>query len=207
MPRFVLRLPPVGPLCSAGITPLHRYYEPVRQALVFAVLRLSARTATLLPRAFSAGRGALPCFYPCPCVRAAALYPAERRARRSVSGAPAAFAVIVPAQRSDLQMTGPRPDVHASLRPVTLAHPAERGFVGGLRRRDLPRRRHPSYAASISTASGLSPYGSTGTSRHHTTISAGQDQQESPTTWRRSVVVVGRLVAVKDVSAGAPAGA
>jgi hypothetical protein len=32
----------------------------------------------------------------------------------------------------------------------TLAHPAERGFVGGLRRRDFPRRRHPSYAASIS---------------------------------------------------------
>src|SRR6266852_52507 len=29
----------------------------------------------------------------------------------------------------------------------------------------------------------------------------------SPTTWRRSVVVVGRSVAVEDVSAGAPAGA
>jgi hypothetical protein len=41
-----------------------------------------------------------------------------------------------------------------------------------------------------------------------TTISAGQDQQRvSPTTWRHSVVVVGRLVAVKNVSAGAPIGA
>ncbi|MBE3088360.1 MAG: hypothetical protein IMZ71_04530 [Chloroflexi bacterium] len=30
-----------------------------------------------------------------------------------------------------------------------LAHPAQRGFVGGLRRRDLPRRRHPSSAAPI----------------------------------------------------------
>ena len=29
----------------------------------------------------------------------------------------------------------------------------------------------------------------------------------TPTTWRLSVVVVGRSVAVKDVSAGAPAGA
>jgi hypothetical protein len=29
-----------------------------------------------------------------------------------------------------------------------LAHPATQGFVGGLHRRDLPRRRHPSYAAS-----------------------------------------------------------
>jgi hypothetical protein len=28
-------------------------------------------------------------------------------------------------------------------------HPALQGFVGELRRRDLPRRRHPSYAASI----------------------------------------------------------
>ena len=36
-----------------------------------------------------------------------------------------------------------------------------RGFVGGLHRRDLPARCHPSYAASESlAASGLSPYGS-----------------------------------------------
>ena len=33
----------------------------------------------LAPRAFSAGRGALPCFHPWPCARAAALYPAEWR--------------------------------------------------------------------------------------------------------------------------------
>src|SRR6185437_5581410 len=30
-----------------------------------------------------------------------------------------------------------------------LAHPAKRGFLGGLHRRDLPRRCHPSYAAPI----------------------------------------------------------
>ena len=42
-----------------------------------------------------------------------------------------------------------------------------------------------------------------------TTISAGRRVSKgvSPTTWRHSVVVVGRSVAVKDVSAGAPAGA
>src|SRR5262249_17254538 len=50
MPRLVLRVPPAGLLRSAVITPRHRYYKPVRQALVFAALRLSARTATLLPR-------------------------------------------------------------------------------------------------------------------------------------------------------------
>ena len=149
MPRLVRRMPPVGPLRSAGIAPLRRYYGPVRQALVFAALRLSARTATLLPRVFSAGRGALPCFHPCPCVRAAALYPAERRApqigfgsacclRRNCGGS--AFGSSV-----DEASSGRSRIVAAR----TLAHPAERGFVGGLRRRDLPRRRHPSYAASI----------------------------------------------------------
>jgi hypothetical protein len=41
-----------------------------------------------------------------------------------------------------------------------------------------------------------------------TTISAGDGQQGvSPTTWRHSVIVVGRLVAVEHISAGAPAGA
>lgn len=38
-----------------GIAPLHRYYGPIRRALAFAALRLSARATTLLPRAFSAG--------------------------------------------------------------------------------------------------------------------------------------------------------
>jgi hypothetical protein len=38
-----------------------------------------------------------------------------------------------------------------------------------------------------------------------TTISAGDGQQGvSPTTWRHSVIVVGRLVAVEYFSAGAP---
>ncbi len=41
-----------------------------------------------------------------------------------------------------------------------------------------------------------------------TTISAGDGQQGvSPTTWRHSVIVVGRLVAVEHISAGAPSGA
>jgi hypothetical protein len=44
--------------------------------------------------------------------------------------------------------------------------------------------------------------------RFATTISAGDGQQGvSPTTWRHSVIVVGRSVAVSDVSAEAPAGA
>ena len=142
-------MPPVGLLRSAGITPLLRYYKPIRRALVFAALRLSARTATLLPRVFSAGRGALPCFYPCPCVRAAALYPAERHPPRIDVGGTCCLRRNCAGSAFGLQMTGPRPGVHASLRPAHSLTPLKRGFVGGLRRRDLPRRRHPSYAASI----------------------------------------------------------
>src|SRR6185437_15018975 len=92
LPHFLLRMPPAGPLRSAGVAPLRRYYGPVRQALAFAALRLSARAATLLPWGFSTGRGALPCFHPWPCARAAALCPAGWRSRRSVSRAPAVFA-------------------------------------------------------------------------------------------------------------------
>ena len=166
-------MPSAGSLCSAGITPRRRYYGPVRRALAFAVLRLSARISYLVPRDFSAGRGALPCFHPCPCARAAALYPAERRVPQIGSGAPAAFAVIVPARRSGLQMTGPRPDVHASLRPVHSLTPLNGalsvGFAVGISHAGATQATR---FRSI-TASGLSPYGSTGTFRHHTIKSAG----------------------------------
>src|SRR5207245_11135119 len=84
LPRLLLRMPPVGPLRSTGVTPLPCSYGPVRQALAFAALRLSARAATLLPRVFSAGRGALPCFNPWPYARVHPHYPAGRGSRRSV---------------------------------------------------------------------------------------------------------------------------
>jgi hypothetical protein len=101
LPHFSLRMPSAGPFHSTGITPLHRYYEPVRQALAFVALRLPARATTLLPRFFSAGRGALPCFHSWPCARAAALYPAGWCPRRSFSRAPAAFAVNVAARHPE----------------------------------------------------------------------------------------------------------
>jgi hypothetical protein len=40
-------MPPAGPLRSASITPLRRYYGPIRQALAFAALRVSATTAPI----------------------------------------------------------------------------------------------------------------------------------------------------------------
>jgi hypothetical protein len=43
----------------------------------------------------------------------------------------------------------PRPEVRSSLRPAHLLDSPWRGFVGRLRRRGRPRRRHPRYAAAI----------------------------------------------------------
>jgi len=40
LPRFVRGVPSAGPLRSAGVTPPHRYYGPIRQALAFTGLRL-----------------------------------------------------------------------------------------------------------------------------------------------------------------------
>jgi hypothetical protein len=78
------------------------------------------------------------------------------------------------------QLTRPRLDVHASLRPVhSLTPPSGAlsvGFTGGIS--------HAGFTQAMRlrsvTASGLSPYGSTGTSRHHTIKSAAlraRDQQ------------------------------
>lgn len=62
LPRLSRRMPPSGPLRSAGGTPRQRSSGPIRQALAFTALRVSARAVTLLPRVFSAGRAALPVF-------------------------------------------------------------------------------------------------------------------------------------------------
>src|SRR5439155_7225733 len=100
--------------------------------------------------------------------------------RRSMSGSPMAFAVIVPARRSDLQMTGPRPDVHPSLRPVHSLTPLNGalsvGFAVGVSHAGTTQAMR---LRSV-TASGVSPYGSTGTSRHHTTISAADGGANEP---------------------------
>ena len=100
--------------------------------------------------------------------------PARRSAARSVSGAPVTFAVVEAARHSDLQLTGPRLDVHASLRPVhSLTPPSGAlsvGFTVGISHAGATQAMR---LRSI-TASGLSPYGSTGTSRHHSTTFAGR---------------------------------
>lgn len=100
--------------------------------------------------------------------------PPNGASRVSDSGAPVAFAVVEAARRSGLQLTGPRLDVHASLRPAhSLTPPSGAlsvGFAVGISHAGATRAMRLRSLA----ASGLSPYGSTGTSRHHSTTSAGQ---------------------------------
>jgi hypothetical protein len=71
-------------------------------------------------------------------------------------------------------MTGPRLDVHASLRPGhSLTPPSGAlsvGFAVGISHAGATQ----AMRLRSLTASGLSPYGSTGSSRHHSTTSAGR---------------------------------
>jgi hypothetical protein len=46
-------------------------------------------------------------------------------------------------------ISGPRPDVHSSLRPAPLLTPPCEALSVGFARQDFPSRRHPSYVASI----------------------------------------------------------
>jgi len=142
-------MPPAGPLRSTGITPLHRYYEPIRQALTFDALHLSTRAPTLLrgvsPRGetpFSVFTMALayvpPLFTPPDAL-------AADRVPQALLSSPAHRRLDLPGFVPHEVLTERSLIVAARM----LAHPAKRGFVGGLRMQDLPCIRHPSYAASI----------------------------------------------------------
>jgi hypothetical protein len=160
-------MPPAGPLCSTGVTPLRRSYGPIRQALAFAALRLPARAATLLhglspwgEEPFPASTHGLVCMLP-------SFTPPGDGPRRSRSRASVAFAGFLTARLPDFRLTRPRPDVHSSLRPAhLLTSPGEAlsvGFTAAVSRAGAT----PATRLRSSTASGLSPYGSMGSSRHH----------------------------------------
>ena len=88
----------------------------------------SARAATLLPRAFSVGRGALPCFHPWPCSRAAALYPAGWFPQGRLRGVPAAFAVFEPARHPEFTSHEASSGRSLVVAARALAHPADTGL-------------------------------------------------------------------------------
>ena len=100
---------------------------------------------------------------PSPLPRRAA-FPHDR-ARES----PAAFAIIVLARRSDSSSFVASTGRSLIVTARALA-PRLRGFVGGLRPRDLPGGRHPSYAASISYRLEIFTLWIHGTSWLHTTM-------------------------------------
>ena len=145
MPRFSLKVPPAGPLRSTGITPLHRYYEPIRQALTFDALRLATRAPTLL-REFSS-RGQSPSLFP-----SMPLHTCRRPLPRQEMPPQIALDGHCCLRRMDdgsapgfcyyEVSTGRSRFVAARV----LARPAMRGFVGELHAFTC----HPSYAASIS---------------------------------------------------------
>ncbi|ATB40091.1 hypothetical protein CYFUS_005539 [Cystobacter fuscus] len=149
-----------GPLAPRALPRFLATTDPSARLSPSPHFASSARAATLLPRAFSAGRGALPCFHPWPCSRAAALYPAGWTPQGRLRGVSAAFAVFEPARHPELTSHEASSGRSLFVAARALAHPAFRGFVGGLHRRALPSRCHPSYAVRPSPASGLSPYGS-----------------------------------------------
>jgi hypothetical protein len=60
---LVLGVPPAGPLCSTGITPRRRYYEPIRQALTPSMRFVSRLACLPCFRGFSP-RGQRPSLFP-----------------------------------------------------------------------------------------------------------------------------------------------
>src|SRR3974390_3742656 len=94
----------VGPLCSAGVTPLHRSYRPIRHSLAFAGFPgLSGYTIDLAPVISHPGREGFTNHSMCPCHRAVASTPPRWECRIGQISAPhAAFALRLRARPSDL---------------------------------------------------------------------------------------------------------
>ncbi len=188
-------MPPVGPLRSAGVTPPLRYYRPIRQALAFAGLRLLGSPDYLASVVFLHGARSPSLFQTHGLVRVPPLSTppggcSAGRFRNLLLPSP----LLGRLGTRNSQFTEPQPSVHSSLRPahsLTLPNRASSiGFTGDAERHDRERGR-PARLVSVDVsssqgisppsaiqamrlrplaASGLSPYGPMGTSRHHPTM-------------------------------------
>jgi hypothetical protein len=101
-----------------GITPLPRYFGPVRHPLAFDRLPgLAGYTTYLAPVGFSPGREGFASYSACPCHRAVAFTPPRWECRIGQISAPhAAFALRKRARPSGLRFS--RPHLRSlSLRP------------------------------------------------------------------------------------------
>src|SRR3954471_8118109 len=116
MGAFVISpLPPVlvkesqtaGPLRSAGITPPHRSYGPLRRPLTFGRLPgVSGYTAYLSPPLSRRGEEGFSSCSTCPCHRSVAPTPPERPAASAVATVRAAFALRLGARPPGLRTFG-----------------------------------------------------------------------------------------------------
>jgi hypothetical protein len=170
-------LPPVlpvasraaGPLRSTGVTPLPRYYEPIRHPLV--VGRLPGATGyTAYPASALSGRdeeGFSSCSL-CPCRRAVAHHPAgvTRRVHRRAT-CPAAFAPLGAGSASGVS---PFRGHHAFpfVTARRLAPIPRMGLSMGFRSLGFPPACHPATGLPIVTPTGLTPAGHSSLSWTHT---------------------------------------
>ena len=107
-----------GPLRSAGVTPLPRYYGPIRHPLAFGRLPgVSGYTAYLAPAVSRRDEEGFSSCLACPCPRAAATTPPEWMHRlNQVSTLHAAFTLRLQARPLGFSLSGP-PVRLLSLRP------------------------------------------------------------------------------------------
>src|SRR3984893_14159012 len=146
-----------GPLRSADIAPLHRYYRPSRHPLVFGRLPgFAGYTAYLAPTISRRDEEGFSSCSACPCHRAVASTP-PRRTAVSVSFR----LVILPSPYGcGLDPRGysfSRPQcVHCCYGPVT-RNPPSGGLVDRLQRFCFHLLRYPNYGALTSTPAGLAP--------------------------------------------------
>src|SRR3954471_4638977 len=167
MGAFVISpLPPVlvkesqtaGPLRSAGITPPHRSYGPLRRPLTFGRLPgVSGYTAYLSPPLSRRGEEGFSSCSTCPCRRAVAPTPPERPAasavlRRSVLPSPSGCGLGL----RGYSISGP-PLRSLALRPGDSPATPRMTVSMGFRTFGFPPACHPSYGASALTPAGLTP--------------------------------------------------
>ena len=150
-PMLSEELRTAGPLRSTGVTPLRRYYGPIRHPLV--VGRLSGVAGyTAYPASALSGRdeeGFSSCWL-CPGRRAVANHPAggTRRVNR-LATCPAAFALQLQARPPGLLTFGAT-SRSLALRPERLAPTPRVGSSRGFRTVGFPSACPPSYGASDS---------------------------------------------------------
>jgi len=140
---------PVGPLCSAGITPRPRSYGPLSRGKPVIGTYLTPLHGQWDEEGFSS------CLM-CPGHRAVALTPPECPTASASCGRSCSLRAMSVARPPEFGVVEVRWRSLALRPDDSLTIPID-GFVDGRRWLGFPRRRHPSYRALALTLMGLSP--------------------------------------------------